>query len=289
LWLRQPQRVPVRRALLVVHRWLALVIGLYIIVISLSGSAVVFRPEVNRAAIPRVVPDASGDRVQGEALAAALVEAYPEHEVVRFSEPRFPRAPVNVLLARDGREDGRLFDPYARADMGSDYPPVVAAMEWLVSLHDDLLAGRTGRKFNGIGGALILVLLATGAILWWPGTNSWQRSLYVPLRSPRKLWHLHNVIGFWLWLLLFNWALTSLYLAFPGPFEDLRDWLDPDIEDFVRPGDELIPLLLDAHFGRWGGVWGRSGWVILGLAPALLMLTGFVVWWRGLRARRASV
>jgi uncharacterized iron-regulated membrane protein len=117
-------------------------------------------------------------------------------------------------------------------------------------------------------------------ILWWPGKRSWKRSLYIPRRSPRFLWHLHSAIGFWLSLLLINWSLTSLYLAFPGPFEDLRDWLDPDMTDFVRPGDTLIPLLLDAHFGRFGGNWGRSTWVLLGLAPAVLFITGFLYWWR---------
>jgi uncharacterized iron-regulated membrane protein len=280
-FIHQPQRVPLRRLLLVVHRWLALVIGIYIIVISLSGSAVVFRPELNRAAVPRVVPDASGERVQGDALAAALADAYPQYQIVRFTEPRFPRSPVDVLVARDGEEHGRLFDPYALEDMGEVYPLTVRVVEWFVSLHDDLLAGRKGRAINGIGGALIMVLLVTGLVLWWPGIRSWARSLYVPMRSPRKLWHLHSAAGFWLWILLFNWSLTSLYLSFPGPFEDFRDWIDPDISDFVRPGDELIPFLLDAHFGRWGGVWGRTGWVILGLTPALLMVTGFVVWWRG--------
>lgn len=286
-WISQPQREPLRRFLLVVHRWLALVIGIYIIVISVSGSAVVYRSEINRAAVPRFVPDASGERVQGDALGAALAEAYPEYEIVRFGEPRFPRSPVDVLVSRDGEEHGRLFDPYALADMGPSYPPVVQVVEWLVSLHDDLLAGRTGRKINGIGGALILVLLITGLVLWWPGIKNWVKSLYVPMQSRRKLWHLHNVVGFWLWLLLFNWALTSLYLSFPGPFEAVRDWLDQDTSDFVRPGDEMIPFLLDAHFGRWGGYWGRTTWVILGLAPAILMITGFIVWWRRIRRRRS--
>ena len=59
--------------------------------------------------------------------------------------------------------------------------------------------------------------------------------------------------------------------------------LDADPTDFVRPGDEFIPFVLDAHFGRWGGWWGRIGWAVLGLAPAALFVTGFLVWWRGRR------
>jgi uncharacterized iron-regulated membrane protein len=269
--------------LLSVHRWLALVVGVYILVISISGSAVVFRPEINRWAVPRFVPDASGQRAEGEALTAALAVAYPGSEVLNVAAPRFPRDPIYVSLSRDGVQESRLFDPYALEDMGSSYPPVVAAVEWFVSLHDDLLTGRTGRQINGIGGAVMLFLSVSGLVLWWAGRRGFKRSLYVPLRSPRKLWHLHGAAGFWLWLLLFNWSLTSLYLSFPTPFEAVRDWLDPDMMDFERPGDVVIPFLLDAHFGRFGGLWGRTTWVVLGLSPALLLITGIIVWWRDRR------
>jgi uncharacterized iron-regulated membrane protein len=271
--------------MLKLHRWVALGIGIYVIVISISGSAVIFRPEVNRALVPRIVPDATGERVSGDALAAALDDEYADYEVVRFTEPRFPRSPVDVLVRRDGEEHGRLFDPFALEDLGESYPPGVAFIEWLVSLHDDLLAGQTGRKINGIGGALMLFLALSGLVIWWPGRRSWQRSLYVPRRSARLIWHVHSALGFWLSLLLLNWAVTSLYLSFPGPFEDLRDWLDPDPLDFARPGDKLIPFLLDAHFGRFGGLWGRVSWAVLGLLPAVLFLTGFWVWWRQRRRR----
>lgn len=285
-WVDQPQRVRWRRALLKVHLWLALTIGLYILVISITGSAVVFRGEINRWAVPRFVPEVTGERAEGDVLAQALAEAYPGYEIVRFGEPRFPRQPVNVLLARDGFEEGRLFDPYALEDLGSSYPPVVALVEWLVALHDDLLAGNLGRKINGIGGALTLVIVATGAVLWWPGRRHWRRSTYIPRRSARLLWHVHSALGIWLLLLLLNWSITSLYLAFPGPFEAFRDWLDPDIEDFVRPGEKLIPFLLDLHFGRFGGIWGRSTWVVLGLVPAVLFVTGLWVWWKPKWLRR---
>ena len=65
----------------------------------------------------------------------------------------------------------------------------------------------------------------------------------------------------------------------------VRNLANPNVgaTDFVRPGDEFIPFVLDAHFGRWGGWWGRIGWAVLGLAPAALFVTGFLVWWRGRR------
>jgi uncharacterized iron-regulated membrane protein len=239
--------------------------------------------------VPRFVPSAEGERFTGEALGAEIERVYSAaaYEVVSFREARFPRSPVDVLVARDGVEHGRIFDPYALEDMGETYPPVVEFMEWLVTVHDDLAAGEVGRTINGIGGGIMLVIALTGMVLWWPGQRAWFRSLYVPLRSARPLWHIHSAVGFWTCVLLLNWSITSLYLAFPGPFEWARDHFDSDPTDFVRPGDTFIPFVLDAHFGRFGGWWGRISWAVLGLAPAVLFVTGFLVWWRG-RKRSAS-
>ena len=52
-------------------------------------------------------------------------------------------------------------------------------VEWLVDLHENLLAGSTGRRVNGIGAAFLVLLCLTGAVVWWPGRKYWRRSLVV--------------------------------------------------------------------------------------------------------------
>ena len=292
-WLDQPQRKALRRGLYQVHLWLGLLLGIYVVVICVSGSIVVFRADLNRALVPQFVESTEGEKLEGEALAAALEETYSDYTVVRFGESDRPRRPVSVLVARDGVEHGRLFDPYAATDLGESYPAAVAAMEWMVSLHDDLLGGFTGRKVNGVGGALVVLLVLTGAVIWWPGRRHWRNSLYVTPSMPRRLWHLHSAVGFWVFLLLLNWALTGWYMGLPGPVESLKDWFDTTPDDFVRPGDELVRFLVNGHFGRFAGLGTRVLWAVLGLLPAVLFITGFIVWWRRLirpriRRRRAG-
>ena len=46
-------------------------------------------------------------------------------------------------------------------------------------LHFDLMAGRTGRTVNGIGAACMLVMCATGVVIWWPGRKHWWRGFLV--------------------------------------------------------------------------------------------------------------
>jgi len=281
-WVDHPQLQPLRRALFQIHLWLGLLLGLYIVMISVTGSVVVFRADLNRWLIPQFVESTEGEQLTGTALAAALDDVYGQlgYEVVRFGESDRPRRPVSVLVASDGIEHGRLFDPFAVIDLGESYPTPVRAMEWLVSLHDDLLGGFNGRKINGWAGAATLALALTGAVIWWPGRRRWRQSLYVTPGMQRRLWHLHSATGFWIFLLLFNWALSGWYMGLPGPLESFKDWLDTDMTDFERPLDWFTRFITMAHFGRFAGVGTRILWATLGLLPAVLFVTGFVVWWR---------
>ena len=289
-WLHRPQRVWLRRALFQIHMWVAITIGLYVVMISVSGSAVVFRRELNVWLVPRTVPSAVGVRLIGDDLRAAAQRAYPDHEITDVREQRRPERPVLVSLERAGRVSERLFDPYSGLDMGHSFPRTLRLVEWLVDLHDNLLAGRTGRLVNGVGAILVTVLLVTGAVIWWPGRTRWRQSLIVrgPMKTRRFVWHLHSVIGFWSFALLLVWALTAIYFAFPEPFEATIDRFDPDPNDFERPGEALLLGLIQLHFGRFGGLGVRSVWVLLGLLPAALFVTGFIMWWtRVIRPARA--
>jgi uncharacterized iron-regulated membrane protein len=43
--------------------------------------------------------------------------------------------------------------------------------------------------------------------------------------------------------------------------------------------DRLFDWFMSVHFGTFAGVYSRIFYVFVGLAPALLLITGFVMWW----------
>jgi len=76
------------------------------------------------------------------------------------------------------------------------------------------------------------------------------------------------------------WGVTAIYFAWPEPFELFIDWMDDDLQDDTRPDGWLL-WLIRLHFGRFRGVmWANVLWIILGLLPAILFITGFVLWYR---------
>lgn len=289
-WLDRPQLQPLRRALFQVHLWLGIATGLYVVMISVSGSAVVFRRELNLWLVPHRVPVVAEERLSRDALRAAALADYPGYGVTRVGSPRRPDRPVEIELERDGKVLERLFDPYTGRDLGASFPPLLAVVEWLVRLHDDLLTGPTGRRFNGVGALLVTALALTGGIIWWPGRRRWVSALRFRRGSnaPRLMWQVHTVLGFWSFALISIWALTGIYFAFPEPFEAVMNYLDHDQASFPRPGEAFLLLLIKLHFGRFGGLTVRILWTLLGLLPAVLFVTGFVVWWRRVVRRRMA-
>ena len=149
----------------------------------------------------------------------------------------------------------------------------IVPIEWLVKTHDNLLAGPAGRIVNGLGGGCLVMLCLTGAVIWWPGIKNWRRSLTVQWRAHigRVSWDLHSALGFWLFPFLFAWGVSGVYFAFPGMANPL---LKLDRDD--RYTDLLLYRLSEAHFGRLG-LATKALWSILGLAPAVLALTGVFI------------
>src|SRR5690554_6321967 len=110
-WLDRPQQQPLRKLLFKIHLWTGIVLGLYIVVISVSGSAAVFRREVSMWLVPRTVEATDEALLSAAELHAAIAVQYPDHVVVRLSEARAER-PTHVALEREGAAMSRLIDPY---------------------------------------------------------------------------------------------------------------------------------------------------------------------------------
>jgi uncharacterized iron-regulated membrane protein len=53
-------------------------------------------------------------------------------------------------------------------------------------------------------------------------------------------------------------------------------------------GDALLAWMGPLHFGNFGGVAVKVLWVVLGLTPALLFVTGSVMWWNRVLRRKWS-
>ncbi|HJN47016.1 MAG: hypothetical protein CL477_15415 [Acidobacteria bacterium] len=291
-WLRHPQGVWLRKALFQIHLWTGLGVGIYIVVVSVTGSVLVYRSELRQRfnPEPRLV-EIAGPRLSDEGLVEVTLDLYPDHAVEVWTNPDDPTHAVTMSVRRGGEaRQQQFFDPYTGDYLGNALPAGWRLTTWMLDLHDNLLAGETGRAVNGVGAILLALLSVTGAIIWWPGVQSWRRSVLVDWRANwRRLnWSLHSAFGVWTLLFLFMWGFTGIYLAFPEPFAAVFDYIEPlDEETFdPRVGDTVLYWFAYLHFGRFGGWSTKLAWALIGLIPPVMFVTGAVMWWnRVIRSR----
>ncbi len=341
--MKRPQNVWLRRAMFQVHLWSGIALGLYVLVISISGSAIVFRNEIYREADqgPKIV-EVRGEKLPDEAMKAAALKVYPEDTVSYIWPARVPNQATEIWLDHNGERNQRLFDPYTGEDLGPSVPYAIQIASWFMKLHTELLAGDIGKTINGVAAVLFTLLCITGAVVWWPGLDKWKRSLWVNPRSGWKRinWDLHSSVGFWSFGLVFMWAVTGIFVVWPLPFEKVINHYSPLIQYSIpeelpdepkamlgvqdvaaqvqllppapdgkgkgfgfgkgrgkrapirmSPGDKVIRWAYYLHFGNFAGNKTKALWVVLGLLPSLLFVTGTIMWWNRVlspSARRAK-
>src|SRR3954469_21260714 len=167
---KQPQKTFLRRAMFQVHLWTGVAVGVYIIFISVTGSAVVFRRDLLYAKLGNIpAGDATAAPMTEAQLRAAVLKQYPGWDIARIVIPRRKLSPAEAALTLNGDKIEERFNKYTGADMGEMHPRSVIVMEWFVDLHDNLLAGETGRKINALFGGLLCLLCLTGVVIWWRG------------------------------------------------------------------------------------------------------------------------
>lgn len=308
-WVRQPQRIWLRRAIFQVHLWAGVVLGLYVLVVCVTGGVLVYRNELYRAYSPKpIVVEGTGTPMSEDAIREAATRAYPGHTVREIRPGDSPAHAVEVTLERADRSIRRAFHPFTGTDLGDPVPFGYRATSWLLDLHDNLLAGDTGRRVNGFGALGLLLLSVTGAVIWWPGVTAWRRSLLLERRAnwKRVTWSLHSVLGFWFFGFIVLWGVTGAYLSLPDTFTALFDAVEPmdEANPVERVVDRIAYWLAYLHFGRLGGrgIPGcgrglcdsttKAVWAAAAVAPTLMAVTGLVMWWNRVLApalrRRSS-
>jgi uncharacterized iron-regulated membrane protein len=224
----RPRSLLLRHALFQVHLWVGVVAALYLIVISVTGAALVFRINLQRAEHPRLfTPSADGPLVDVVTVLERVREAYPTGRVSGAEAPTTLRPTYLAYVTNGDRLHTVLIDPVSGTILGE--LPDRSTVRTLQSLHFDLLGGRRGRVINGIGGFCLLVMGLTGLIIWRPGTAALRRGITVGWSRQWKLVtrELHGAVGIWTVAFVVLWAVTGIYFAFPTGFRSAVDWVSP--------------------------------------------------------------
>ncbi len=223
-FLDRPQRVWWRKAIFQIHLWVGIALCLYMLVIGVTGSILVFESELEHWVYARFwrasSPSPEKPAVELPAVINTVTGAYPGFRISVAYPPDRPGDNFEVFVHKNERLLYVFVDPNTGRIAG-EINPYRSALIWIIDLHFNLLAGRVGEVLNGIGAACLLLLCVTGAVVWWAGLKHWTRGLKMNFRrSWRRInFDLHSAVGFWTLLILSMWAFTGVYFIWPKPIE----------------------------------------------------------------------
>jgi uncharacterized iron-regulated membrane protein len=208
-----------RNYVLQLHRWTALTIGLMVVLIAVTGAAVVFRPQLEPILNPDLltVPACSA-RVPLDTLTVNARAAHAEGDLdyIRIMAAEESDARIPAARIRFTDQVFVYLDPCTGNVLGerARYGGFLASIE---QLH--IFRFTNERSLITPVSAIVfgIVLIAGGVFLWWPGKG---RSVRASLRLPAqasgrvRLVQLHKIVGVFTGAVLMMLVLTGLPLSF---------------------------------------------------------------------------
>ncbi|MFD1768841.1 PepSY-associated TM helix domain-containing protein [Sphingobacterium suaedae] len=226
-----------RKAVIWLHKWLGIITGIIVFLVSLSGAVYCFQDELklvvytDRYMLPSS-EQSMPTRPLSELLDVAKSQLADGQDVSRID--LYPARDRNWVFRAVGTDEQALghwnYFRYYKRIFVNPYNAEVVGIEdskneffqLVLQLHMNLLLGKTyGHAVVGYSTAIFVVLLLSGIVLWWPKNRkpkTLKRSFWFNARVKWKRlnYDLHNVLGFYSFFIALLLCVTGLVFSFPG-------------------------------------------------------------------------
>lgn len=213
-FIHNPRKLFLRKALFQIHLWAGIFLSVYVVLIALTGSILVFENELTSTTLPAYL--SSYSEINVASIPAVMDEfriAYPTAHVTAITTP-WAVVPAYQLTAV--RANGTQFNVVADPTTATLHEQRRTWVNWIHDLHIFLLLGSAhGEQVNGVGAAILLLLCVTGLVLWWQGIGKWTRALRISLRHNwrRINFDAHHAIGIWTLGIVVWWSISGVYFG----------------------------------------------------------------------------
>ncbi|MEJ5054607.1 PepSY-associated TM helix domain-containing protein [Sphingobacterium sp. MYb382] len=219
-----------------VHLYLSIIAGLIFFVECLSGCLLVFEDEITQLTYPKrfytsetatarlpideLVNVLNGQLSPGEQIAGFTVYANPKRTMEVSLKKKEKKAAKGATKEKSGRRasgEQLYVNPYTGAVTARVNPNDGTFFKTMLKIHQTLLLNDIGKTILGISTFIVLVIILTGIILWWPkNMKILKHRLKLKTQgSWKRINHdLHVVLGFYCSFFLLIFLVTSLPWSF---------------------------------------------------------------------------
>ncbi len=197
--------------LFTIHSFAGLISGLFILLMSLSGSVLVFHEELDNLQYPKMIPEKDLPVLSIDRTYQKLQEKYPHAQISSCSLAEDPGHPFIFSLYdssfQQGKEVMQVFmHPQTGAILkirGGEKDPANNFMSWLKSFHNSFRLKEKGEWLLGVLSLIFLISIISGIILF-------RRKIKYVLSFNKGIYtkaNFHQVIG--VYALLFNLMIAG--------------------------------------------------------------------------------
>lgn len=255
-----------RKTWLKVHLWLGLGFGLFLAVVGLTGSVLVFWHELDEAINPNLykaqVINGLANKTIDEIITSAKQAAPKGWDSVWLDAPKanenfvfgfyYPEASPKP---EEAESLNIAVNPYTAEVVGRRVfyhgwnPLKHSLVGFFFKLHYALFLGETGVTIVGVLSVLFLTSVMTGLILWWPLNGNWQRVLTIKRRASSERFNhdLHQSAGFYSLIVILAILMSGMYFNLPDQFRWLVECfstLTPEVQakEVIATNNPISPI-----------------------------------------------
>ena len=230
-----------------VHLWAGLALSLLLLVLGLSGSALVYKEAYWRWVHPELRAEAPEAWPPEHAAAFEAARAVLGDEIRSVKLPEPGVTGYHLYL-----DEGEAFLSVGDHELLDRWRTGERPMSLLFDLHAHLMAGEGGERVGGVVALLGAALVLTGAFLWWPARRRFGlRGLAPTGFSRRQLLASHRDLGMLLSPILLILLLTGGGIVFYGAAGIL---LNGVFGDSPPPAEAAPELAAERASPPWAGV-----------------------------------
>ncbi len=241
-----------KQHLIAAHSFTGLITGFFIIALSLSGTLLVFRDNIDALQKPRVgLYEKNKKILTVNSCYAIIKQQYPNAAISNCTVPDKASSLFSFTIYDTSYQKGtkalQLFlHPQTGSilkirggseDIGNNF------MSWLSAFHSSFHAGKTGEWLLGFFAIVFLLSIITGIILY-------RKNIITVLLFKKTVWkkdNLHQIIG--TWALLFNLmiGITGFWMqryVFKKEFYTVSTWVNT-----IKPSPKLFFNFDSAYAG----------------------------------------
>jgi uncharacterized iron-regulated membrane protein len=201
----------------------------FVIVLSISGSLYLFRPQIEDLIDrPYLNLERTGAPATQDAIVAAATGAVPGSGLASIVLPERPNQAARVIVSDDGVQTRVYVHPDTLAILKSVREDQ-RFRRIVFNLHGELLMGTPGTLVVELAASWAIVMVLTGLYLWWPRQARGLAGVLWPrLREgPQRFWRdLHAVTGVWVSAFALFLLVTGLpwALVWGEGLKQVRQW-----------------------------------------------------------------